>query len=421
MKLAYLVNLYPAVSHSFIRREIEALESFGTEILRFSLRKPDRALPDERDRSEAERTFYILAQGVSPLLLNTIALALHRPRRWLSALRVALRMSDGSPRSALLHCVYLAESCLLARQLERLGAQHVHAHFGTNPATVARLVSRLAGIPYSFTAHGPDEFDRPESLDLRGKIADAALAVGVSSFGRAQLLRWSDPNNWHKIAMVRCSVDDNYLADPTPVEPNIGRAFCCVARLSAQKGLPLLLDAVTLLRRRNIDFRLTLVGDGEMRKEIEARIARDDLGDTVAITGWADGAAVKQYIRESRVFVMASFAEGLPVVIMEALALGRPVIATAIAGIPELVDESCGWLVKAGSAETLANAMEAALEADANTLRNLAEEGRSRVAAMHTASANAKLLLGYITLAKQDFGISETAPILAHANPSPTG
>jgi glycosyltransferase involved in cell wall biosynthesis len=395
MKIAYLVNRYPAVSHSFIRREILALEALGASVERHSIRRPDADLPDAGDRAERARTFLVLDQGYTALIWSLLLVAVQRPGRWLGAARTAVAMAEPSPKSMLRHAAYLVEACLLARRFERLGIVHVHAHFGTNPTAVARLVERLTGIGYSFTAHGPDEFDSPLGYDLAGKIAGARFAVGVSSFGRSQLMRWSDHRHWSRIKAVRCSVGEDYLAGSPPAG-NVSNVLSCVARLSPQKGLPLLIDAAGILDRRGIDFHLRLVGDGPMRAEIEAQVERLGLERKVTITGWCDGPAVRRHLLESRAMVMASFAEGLPVVIMEALALGRPVIATAIAGIPELVDDRCGWLVSAGSIEALADAMAAALEATAETLARMGETGRARVADCHSAATNGRLLLNLI-------------------------
>ena len=263
---------------------------------------------------------------------------------------------------------YLGEAAWLILRFRQHPVDHLHAHFGTNPATVARLARRLGGPPYSFTAHGPDEFDKPEALDLRGKVAEAQTAVAISSFGASQLMRWSDPADWRHIAIARCGVDAGFLA-ATPVAAPTAPRFATVARLNGQKGLPLLVEAAALLKARGHDFRLDIAGDGELRGALERQIAEAGLSDNVHLVGTLDGAGVRRLIEDARVFVLPSFAEGLPVVIMEALALERPVIASAIAGTPELVDAGCGWLVPAGSAAAVADAMAAAIDASPETHR----------------------------------------------------
>jgi colanic acid/amylovoran biosynthesis glycosyltransferase len=186
--------------------------------------------------------------------------------------------------------------------------------------------------------------------------------------------------------------DGGAQLEPIPALPRLS----CVARLSAQKGLPLLVDAAALVHQRGQNFHLTLVGDGDMRGEIEAMIARHGLDDKITITGWCDAAGVRQHLLASRAMILPSFAEGLPVVIMEALALGRPVIVSAIAGTPELVDHDCGWLVPAGAIEPLAAAMAAALTAPPAALEAMGAEGSRRVRVDHDAQANGAGLLAAI-------------------------
>lgn len=389
MTIAYLVNHYPKVSHSFIRREILGLEAADVSVRRFTLRPPDKDLPDPQDREEAAKTEVVLGQGAVALLLAALGQLLRHPGRWLKAFRVAWGMGQGAPLRIARNMAYLVEACWLAGRMEDV--QHLHAHFGTNPAAVARLTHILSGVPYSFTVHGPEEFDGPLMLDLPGKIADARYAVAISSFGRSQLMRWTDPKHWAKLLVVRCGVDAIFARAES--QPLVGAPeLSCVARLSGQKGLPLLIEAAALLKRRSVDFHLTVVGDGEMRQEIEQQIADNGLQDRVTITGYLSAEGVRAKVAASRAMVLPSFAEGLPVVIMEALALRVPVIVTQIAGTPELVNDQCGWLIPAGAIEPLADAMQAALAARPEDLRAMGEIGRTRVLEQHDALRNARAL-----------------------------
>jgi glycosyltransferase involved in cell wall biosynthesis len=388
LRIAYLVNRYPAVSHSFIRREIVALEALGHSVVRFSIRGVDGALPDPTDRAEREKTRIVLEQGAAALIGAALA-GLLKPGRFVIAACAVYKMAGWGLKPKLRHAAYFVEACWVARNLD--GAQHLHAHFGTNPAAVARLIHLLSGVPYSFTVHGPEEFDNPIGLALPAKMADAKAVVAISSFGRSQLMRWTPFAGWKKIAIVRCGVDALF-AEAEPPAPVSAPEFCCVARLSGQKGLPLLIEAVTLLKARGADFHLTLVGDGEMRGEIEAMIAAAGLAERVTITGYLSAADVRARIVASRAMVLPSFAEGLPVVIMEALALGVPVVTTAIAGIPELVDAECGWVIPAGAVGALADAMQAVLATDPARLRAMGLVGRARVLERHDATRNAAAL-----------------------------
>jgi glycosyltransferase involved in cell wall biosynthesis len=394
MRVAYLVNQYPSVSHTFIRREIEALEKLGCEVVRYSLRPMgEKALPDPADRHELELTHALLGKGARAILPAVARIASLRPASFARAEQLTMRIGRRSERGLLRNFAYLAEACALVELLERDKVQHVHAHFGTNSAAVVMLAHELGGVTYSFTAHGPEEFDKPDLIALREKIARAAFVVGVSSFGRSQLYRYCDGSAWSKVHVVRCGVDAAYVTQqPTPV-PAVPR-LCSVGRLSEQKGQLLLVQAAAQLKREGRKFELVLVGDGPMRAEIEALIAREGMSEDVTITGWASGDEVRRQIEAARAFVLPSFAEGLPVVLMEALGRGRPVITTYIAGIPELVQNGVnGWLVPAGSSEHVADAMRAALDATPEQLSEMGQRGYERVREMHDAEHNARTLL----------------------------
>jgi len=391
-RVAYLTNLYPKISHSFIRTEIEALERAGFVVERFTIRPSTEAPAGSEERAEQERTRVLLDRHWTRLLFAIGQRLVRRPGGTTRALlhSIAASCRQGVRIGALARALaYFAEAASLVVQMERSGARHVHVHFGTNPAAVARLAAQMGAITYSFTAHGPDEFDAPVALDLAGKIAEAAFVAGVSSFGRGQLMRWSDPVHWDRIHVVRCSVAPRFLDTPAPRA--LPRRLVCVARLNAQKGLPLLIEAAARLSS-SPPFLLDIIGDGEERAAIEAQINRWALGQRVRLLGWRSPQEVLHEISQARAFVLPSFAEGLPVVLMEALALGRPVIATAIAGIPELVDAESGWLVTSGCAEALADALQEALEAPAQRLRAMGNVGRARVHRLHHPDENAHLL-----------------------------
>ncbi|WP_395334454.1 glycosyltransferase family 4 protein [Novosphingobium sp. BL-8H] len=394
LRVAYLTNVYPKVSHSFIRTEIAALERQGLSVSRFTVRRSDQPLPGAQDREEAARTVALLDNAVA-LAGAAAACFATRPLAAWHALRLSWRVCGPGNRHRA--AAYFAEAALLARRLERVGIRHLHVHFGTNPATVARLVARLAPVTYSFTVHGPDEFDAPQALDLPGKIADAAFVAGVSSFGRGQLMRWSDPAHWGRIHVVHCAPDASFLADGA-VGPAAAKAtrFLCVARLSAQKGLPLLIEAMGRIAAQRV-ITLDVIGDGEDRAAIENQIERLGLKHNVRLRGWAGPEEIRQALTEADVFVLASFAEGLPVVLMEAMALRCPVIATAIAGIPELVDDNVGWLVPSGSVEAIVAALEAACDAPAESRAAMGARARLRVLERHDPDRNAADLAALLT------------------------
>lgn len=392
MTIAYLVNQYPKVSHSFIRREIAGVEAMGLQVARFSIRSISSELVDEEDKLEQKLTQVVLGIGKFGLLFALIRVAITRPARFWSALWLMLLVGWHSERGILRHFAYLAEACVLLRWFSDLGIDHVHAHFGTNSTTVAMLCRVLGGPPYSFTVHGPEEFDKVQAIALTEKINRAAFVVAVSSFGRSQLYRWCSQDQWSKIHVVHCGVDELFLKQPHIPIPDQPR-LVCIGRLSEQKGHLLLIEAASRLAAEGLPFKLVFVGDGPLRPQIEALIAQYGLQDHIEITGWASSNDVQQQILASRAMVLPSFAEGLPVVIMEALALSRPVISTYVAGIPELVEpETCGWLVPPGSVEALTAAMRTALQLPVEKLEQMGRAGAERVAKQHDAKQEAMRL-----------------------------
>ncbi|UXH79496.1 glycosyltransferase [Roseateles amylovorans] len=393
MKVAYLVNHYPKVSHTFIRREILALEKQGLDVMRLAVRGWDDAAPDPQDQSEKARTRYLLQGGPVELGRAMLGEAVRAPGKFFGALKLALGMGRRSDRPWPLHLVYLAEACVALRLLREGGATHLHAHFGTNSAEVAMLVHALGGPGYSFTVHGPEEFDKPEFLHLGEKIRRARFVVAITSFCRSQLYRWVDRHQWGKVRIVHCGLEPAFHKVDTP--PPAGRRLLCVGRLSEQKGHLLLIEAAALVAAQEPDFELVLAGDGELRQPIEERIAALKLGGHVRITGWIGSDQVRTEMLAARALVLASFAEGLPVVVMEAMALGRPVVSTGIAGIPELVQPGDnGWLVPAGDAQALADAMLACLRCEGEELQRMGESARTRVLARHDVDVEAARLAG---------------------------
>ena len=326
-RIAYVINQYPKVSHSFIRREILALERQGFKIQRIALRGWDGDLVDEEDQQERARTRYVLQDGLFALLSAVLRMMLTAPIRFLCALSLTVRMGRRAERPLPYHLAYLAEACRMLPWLKSFGATHVHAHFGTNSTEVAMLVHALGGPPYSFTVHGPEEFDKPQAIGLGEKIRRSAFVVAISSFARSQLHRWVEHEHWPKIHVVHCGLEPAFH-EVTPIPPPARPRLVCVGRLCEQKGQLLLIDAAHRLATKGIEFELVLAGDGELRTEIEALIDKFGLSNRVRITGWISGDSVRREILAARGLVLPSFAEGLPVVLMEAMALRRPVLTT---------------------------------------------------------------------------------------------
>lgn len=390
MKVTYFVNQYPKVSHSFIRREILALERQGVEIQRIALRGWQEPLPDPLDQAERSRTHYLLRAGLRSLLFAALTSMIRSPLRMLRGVRAALRAARTSDRPLPYHLIYLCEAILLARTASAFGARHIHAHFGTNSAETAMLAHIVSGMTFSFTVHGPEEFSR--NLPLSLPIAHACFTAAISSYTRSQLFLRSRPTDWEKIHVIGCGLEASYFSHPctTPT----GSTLVCVGRLCDEKGQLLLLQAASELVRRGREFKLVLAGDGPTRSTLEAYISAHELAQHVQVTGWISSEQVKEHILSARALVLPSFAEGLPVVIMEAMALYRPVISTYIAGIPELVvNGETGWLVPASSLEHLTNAIDECLSVSPQRLAEMGRKGHELARRTHTADTEAEKLV----------------------------
>lgn len=392
MRVAYLVNQYPKISHTFIRREILALEEMGMEIVRIAMRGHETESLDSGDAEEFAKTRYILKASLAEMITSLVGTLGRGPLSFLGALVFAIRLGLRSDGGVFKHFAYFLEACVLRSWLRTSGVSHVHAHFGTNAAAVALLCKRLGGPTYSFTVHGPDEFDRPQRLALRDKVQEAAFVIAISSFCRSQLYRWSLFPDWNKIKIVRCALDPSYFVAAGPPIPEKPRLLS-VGRLSAEKGQMLVVRAARILVDRGVDFQVVLAGDGPLRSQIEDEIKMHALETVIEVIGWVDNQRVRALLQECRALVVASFAEGLPVVIMEAFALNRPVVSTYIAGIPELVEKDVnGWLIPAGDVELLADAMQAAVTASTQRLTEMGEDGRKRTFERHLTRVEAAKL-----------------------------
>jgi len=392
MRIAYFINQYPKVSHSFIRREILALERQGFVVQRIALRGWDAELVDAEDVSERDKTQYVLQGGVKELLVPVLQVLRAQPRRFLSALWLALRMGQRADRPWPYHLVYLSEACRVLIWLQAFGAEHVHAHFGTNSTEVVMLANVLGGPAYSFTVHGPEEFDKPQFIHLGEKVRRAAFVAAISSYGRSQLFRWVAHAHWPRVKVVHCGLERAFHEVAAVAVPSAPR-LVCVGRLCEQKGQLLLLEAARILAAQGLEFELVLAGDGEMRAEIEALIARHGLQAQVRITGWISSEQVRAEILAARALVLPSFAEGLPVVIMEAMALRRPVLTSYVAGIPELVKEGVnGWLFPAGAVDELVAALADCLAQPVEVLQRMGEAAYQRVLERHDIDTEAAKL-----------------------------
>lgn len=383
MKIAYLTSLYPALSHTFIRREVAALRRRGLEIDTMSVRPVEPAdLSFEEDREEAARTWTILPVGVWKLLRTHGLMLLSHPLGYGAALGLAATHRVPGVRAAFWALLHFGEAVLLAAELEARDVRHLHTHFGNSGGTVGLLAARLLGIEWSLSVHGSKaEFDYPAAPLLGAKVRAAAFVRCVSRFGSSQLMRRSDPRDWRKLFVARCGVDVASLpalAEP-PRRAEGPRRVVTVGRLVPEKGHQGLLEAFRWVAERREDVELTIVGEGADRQRLEEHAATLALESRVHLPGARSEPDVLRLVAEADVFALGSLIEGLPVVLMEAMALGTPVVAPRLSGIPELVEhERTGLLFTPGDWSELATGIERLLE-DPELGEGLRQAARVRV------------------------------------------
>ena len=390
MRIAYLVSQYPAVNHTFILREIRGLRSQGFEIDIVSVRPPDRppSAMTAEERNELEYTRAIKDISIPGALGAQMIEFLRRPAGYLGGLFLALRMGRGSLPATFAHLLYFAEAVIAGRWMMASGYQHFHTHFSS---TVALLAARIFPLTFSITIHGPEEFNDVAGFHLSEKVAAARLVVAISSYARSQILRCCPPSQWDKVVTCRLGVD-GAVFEPRPEPAGGTPEILCVGRLAPVKAQHVLIEALSLLRGRGVDACLRLVGDGPDRPSLEAASREMGLTDKVVFDGWRNQDEVRARYRQATLFAMASFAEGIPVVLMEAMAMEIPCVATRIMGIPELIEDGVsGLLAPPADAVPLADALERLLR-DAALRARLGPEGRRRVLGHFDLPANCGLL-----------------------------
>jgi len=392
VKIAYLLNSYPMTSTTFIRREIAAIERAGVPVKRFAVRRWAEGLVDPADRAEQDKTEYLLSGKLIGLLAGLIVELLGNPAGLFRAIRHGWALYRRAGEGVVRHVAYVAQAVRLRQRCAALGIDHVHAHFSTNAAAVAMLARLLGGPRYSFTVHGPDELEVLGRNAFVDKAYHAEAIVAISRYCRDRLVRHLPEALASRIEIISCGLDLREYPRTADAGPS-GTMLLCVGRLCPQKGQVDIPAAVAALLPDHPEARILLVGDGEDRGAIERAVAKAGVADHVRLLGWRDNDEVRRLIGEARALILPSHAEGLPIVLMEALALGRPVVTTPVAGIAELVDERCGWLVAPGDVVGLAKAMAEALDCSPERLAALGSEGRSRVVARHDVDRSAAQLL----------------------------
>ena len=328
--VAYLVNRYPEATLTTIRREIEAVAAAGVPVVRFAHRPSDQPLSDAVDHREAGLTQYVALAGYGRLALCLLGTLVTRPVHFAKALRAAVAIEP----SVLHSLAYLGLACLLRERLETQRAAMLHVHFGLSSAAVAVLIRELGGPPWSVTIHGPEEFATANRKRLSKVLRSANRTIAISEWAAAALREAVSPVVVEP-RVIGMGVGSIFLSPPEPIDDEA--PIVCIARLDTRKGHAVLLDALARLDGDHRQVRVELIGDGPLRSQIESEISRRGLSSRVVVRGWLSEAAVKEALDRSRFLVLPSLDEGLPVAIMEAFARARPVLATRVAGIPEIV------------------------------------------------------------------------------------
>jgi glycosyltransferase involved in cell wall biosynthesis len=343
----------------------------------------------EEERGELARTFYVKRTGVLSALFQHFLSFAARPLAYVNGLWFALSLGHGQPRNVISHFFYFLEAVIVGRWMRKNGISRLHTHFSSS---VALIVHRIFGFQWSMTIHGPGEFQEPICFNLRKKVEAAALVIAISDFCKSQLMMLTEQDCWPRIEVARLGVDSDVF-DPQPIRSS-PRPFelICVGRLAPVKGQGVLLEAVAELVSNNRAVRLRLVGDGPDRAVLERRVRECGLEERVVFEGWRNQNEVLDLYRRADCFVLASFAEGVPVVLMEAMAMQVPCVATRITGIPELIRDGVdGLLVTPGNAGQLTEAIEKIMD-DLDLRERLARAGRIKVVQEYTLDSNVRRL-----------------------------
>lgn len=392
-RLAYLVSEYPATSHTFILREVIGLRARGFQIITASInadQRPLDAITDE-ERAERKRTYVLKQHGAIGAVKALVWTACHHPRGLLRGLKAALGRAAANPRVTHKHLFHLLEALMVGRWMDRHQVRHLHVHFATAGASVASLTRRVFPISLSMMVHGPDEFSRVGQEHFSEKVEAADFVLCISHFARSQTQYHSPPSHWHKIDIARLGIDPDVFK---PAERRAGEPFSllCVGRLTPAKGQHLLLEAVARLRAKGQQVHLHLVGDGPDRASLQEHCRELELDDQVEFHGALNHDQVRAMYARSDAFALPSFAEGIPVVLMEAMAAGLPCISSRITGIPELIsDGETGFTTAASDLDELVERL-GQLVLDPALRSRLGAAGRQRVCESYNLERNIGIL-----------------------------
>jgi colanic acid/amylovoran biosynthesis glycosyltransferase len=406
-RIAYVTTRYPYVSHTFIQDEVGALRALGLGIDTFAIRRSDpEQVLSEADRQEWQNTYAIRPPRLTHFALAHLRALAAGPARYAATLRHALHLATPGIRSRIWHLFYFVQAVVLWDRCRRRGIHHVHAHFALVSSDVALLAARLgdgtSALTWSFTMHGPTEFADVTLHRLAEKTLEAQFVVCISSFCRSQLMALVDPQYWDRLHVIHCGVDSDRFTPGLAERADAQTHIVDVARLVPAKGQAVLLQAAARLRDAGLDFTLSFVGDGPELSRLQDLAGQLSLTDRTRFLGALSHDAVRDVLLGADVFCLPSFAEGVPVVLMEAMAMELPVVTSRIMGIPELVqDDVCGVLVAPGAVDELAVAL-GGLISDPDRRAALGCRARERILEAFDLRRSARSLLVLFTDGARD-------------------
>jgi colanic acid/amylovoran biosynthesis glycosyltransferase len=414
LHIAYMTGEYPRATDTFIQREVAALRAAGHQVETFSIRKPhSKEAVSDTVKAESARTFYVLSSPKIGIIGSHLRM-LKSPGRYLAGIKTALAIRPPGLKAMVRQLAYFVEAGVVADRVNKLGLQHLHNHFANSSCSVATIAAAMGGFTFSFTMHGPAEFFEPKYWFIGEKIRRALFVNCISWFCRSQAMVFAPPQCWPRMHVIHCGVDPAEFSTPPNAGSDVLRRpgfsapdpglrstsdpacrLLFVGRLAAVKGLPILIDALRSLVPKIPGIELVVAGDGPDRASLEKLAA----GLPVRFLGYQSQTQVRDLLREAAAFVLPSFAEGVPVVLMEAMAAGVPVVATRIAGIPELVEDGVtGLLVPPGDAASLVDAM-VRLLGDESLRARLIPAARTKVADKFNIHAESARLVAVMTAA----------------------
>lgn len=393
-RIAYLMSRFPKISETFVLYEIVALEELGFHVEIFPLVR-EREPVQHREAERLAKRAHDVRLASRAVLAAQLHWLRRRPDAYLAAWGAALRGNLRSPRFLIRALAVVPLAATFAWRMEELSVGHIHAHWATHPALAAYVASRLTGIPYSFTAHAHDIYvDRPM---LEEKIRRAAFVVTISEFNRRFLQHLYGRLATDRVVVVHCGTDTS-LFHPPEVRTQGPWTIVCIASLQPQKGQTHLIEASRQLVAEGVDLRCLLIGEGETRAMLEDQIRDAGLEHRVQLLGHQPRHRVVQLLAAADVVAQPSIVlpsgkmEGIPVALMEALAMERPVVATDISGVAELVEHDVtGLLVAQQDAPGLADALRR-LHRNPDLGARLGRAGRQRVVESFDLTRSARQL-----------------------------